>query len=126
MDVIDNTNVPQSTTASATSAVGNNTKQVQRRDAFLLAIHQETNEVRKLSQECILLLAASRGYFDEVVLANGKEMAAGTLAGRDVLEGLLEYVENETSEIVQSIDETLDLSLDERNVLEEAIAAYFK
>jgi len=126
MDVIDNTNVRQSTTASATSVVGNNTKQVQRRDAFLLAIHQETNEVRKLSQECILLLAASRGYFDEVVLANGKEMAAGTLAGRDVLEGLLEYVENETSEIVQSIDETLDLSVDERNVLEEAIAAYFK
>ena len=60
-------------TATASSIVGNK-KQVQRRDAFLLAMHQESNQRRKLSHECISLLA-SRRHLDAV-------LAEGGLAGQ--------------------------------------------
>ena len=42
------------------------------------------------------------------------------------MEALLTHVEERAGEIVNSIDTTLDLSLDERNVLEEAIKEYFE
>ena len=119
MDMLDSKS--SSSTLTPTSGAGNS-KQVQRRDAFLLAMHQEPNEVRTLSQECIALLAASRGHLDGT-LANGG--MPGTVAGKEAMEGLLNFVENENAEITRSIDETLDLSLDERAVLEGAIEAYF-
>jgi F0F1-type ATP synthase alpha subunit len=102
--------------------VGKNLKQAQRRDAFLLAMHQEPNEGRKLSQECVLLLAASRGHLDAVIADGGMP---GTMKGKETLAGMLQYLQNEAREIMQSIDETLDLSFDERNVLDEAIQEYF-
>ena len=52
MDVL---NSNGSSNASPSSTAGDITKQVKRRDAFLLAMHQEPKEVRKLSQECIAL-----------------------------------------------------------------------
>ena len=58
------------------------------------------------------------------VLARGG--IPGTMEGRDAMEGLLTHVEERAGEIVKSIDTTLDLSLDERNVLEEAIKEYFE
>jgi F-type H+-transporting ATPase subunit alpha len=101
-----------------------NARQVRRRDAFLLAMHQEVHEGRKLSHECTLLLAASRGHLDDVLAKGGK---AGTSLGRDMIEGLLEYVTNETEtgEIIRSIDKTLELSLEGRDLLENAIVSYF-
>jgi len=123
MDVI----VPSSSAASASSlssaASGDVGKQVLRRDAFLLAMHQRPNEVRKLSQECIALLAASKGYLDGVLARGGMP---GTMEGRNAMEALLTHVEEREGEIVKSIDTTLDLSLDERNVLEEVIKEYFE
>jgi len=119
MDVMDSS--ASSSALSATSAVGD-TKAVRRRDAFLLAMHQEPKEMRKLSQECIALLAASRGHLDGVIAKGGM---AGTSKGKEAMEGMLEYVGKEAGEIVQSIDLTLDLALDERNVLDEAIESYF-
>lgn len=102
----------------------NNARQVRRRDAFLLAMHQEVHEGRKLSHECTLLLAAYRGHLDGVLAKGGK---AGTSMGREMIDGLLEYVTNdtETGEIIRSIDETLDLSLEGRDLLENAIVSYF-
>ena len=100
----------------------NNAKQVLRRDAFLLAMHQEANEGRKLSQECVVLLVASRGHQD-VVLAKGR--VAGMSGGRKAIEGMLAYVDNEAGDIIRSIDVTLDLNSDDKNALEEAIKAYF-
>lgn len=101
---------------------GKNLKQEQRRDAFLLAMHQEPNEGRKLSQECVLLLAASRGHLDAVIADGGMP---GSVKGKEALAGMLQYLHNEAGEIMQSIDDTLDLSFDERNVLDEAIQEYF-
>ena len=114
MDVI----VPSWSTSSAASPSSSTAS-----GDFLLAMHQRPNEVRKLSQECIALLAASKGYLDGV-LARGD--IPGTMEGRDAMEALLTHVEERAGEIVKSIDTTLDLSLDERNVLEEAIIEYFE
>jgi F-type H+-transporting ATPase subunit alpha len=123
---------PNTVSSSSSSSKGiagieednDNTRQVRRRDAFLLAMHQEVHEGRKLSHECTLLLAASRGHLDGVLAKGGK---AGTSMGRKMIEGLLEYVTNETQtgEIIRSIDETLDLSSEGRDLLENAIVVYF-
>ncbi len=109
-------------TPNSIVGAGKNSKQAQRRDAFLLAMHQELNEGRKLSEECVALLAASHGHFDAVIADGGMP---GTLKGKEALAGMLEHVQNEAGEIMQSIDETLDLSFEERNILDEAIKEYF-
>ena len=106
----------------ASSRSAGDARQVRRRDAFLLAMHQESNEGRKLSDECAVLLAASRGHLDGVLVDGGK---AGTSRGREAIEGMLEYVGNEAGGIIRSIDDTLDLSPEDRNALEEIIKAYF-
>ena len=113
MDVMD--------TATASSIVGNK-KQVQRRDAFLLAMHQESNQRRKLSHECIALLAASRGHLDAVLAEGG---LAGTDKGREAIDGLIDFVESNASGVVTEIESSLDLSSEGRGLLEDAIASYF-
>eukprot|EP00574_Skeletonema_japonicum_P004603 CAMPEP_0201722754 /NCGR_PEP_ID=MMETSP0593-20130828/7005_1 /ASSEMBLY_ACC=CAM_ASM_000672 /TAXON_ID=267983 /ORGANISM="Skeletonema japonicum, Strain CCMP2506" /LENGTH=844 /DNA_ID=CAMNT_0048213739 /DNA_START=213 /DNA_END=2744 /DNA_ORIENTATION=+ len=113
MDVMD--------TATTSSIVGNK-KQVQRRDAFLLAMHQESNQRRKLSHECIALLAASRGHLDAVLAEGG---LAGTDQGREAIDGLIEYVESNASGAVTEIESSLDLSNEGKSLLEDAIASYF-
>ena len=106
----------------ASSRSAGDARQVRRRDAFLLAMHQESNEGRKLSDECAVLLAASRGHLDGVLADGGK---AGTSRGREAIEGMLEYIGNEAGGIIRSIDDTLDLSPEDRNALEETIKAFF-
>jgi len=106
LDIMD-TSLSTSTLPGA--SVEGDVRQVQRRDAYLLAMKQSTDEARKLSEECIALLAASQGYLD----------------GQTTMGGLMAHVEREVPEIVDSIDTTLDLSLDERSELEKSIKGYF-
>ena len=106
MDLMDSS---LSTSTLPGASVEGDVRQVQRRDAYLLAMNQRTDEARKLSEECVALLAASQGYLD----------------GQTTMGGLMAHVENEAPEIVNSIDTTLDLSLDERSELEKAIKGYF-
>lgn len=116
---------PDSSSSSPGSMGGggdDNSRQVRRRDAFLLAMYQEVHEGRKLSDECTLLLAASRGHLDSVLAEGGM---AGTLMGQETIKRMLEYVRIEAGEITHSIDETLDLSSEGRSALEDAIIAYF-
>merc|ERR1719183_2126595 len=61
MDVMD-TSLSTSTLPGA--SIEGDFRQVQRRDAYLLAMNQRTDEARKLSEECVALLAASQGYLD--------------------------------------------------------------
>ena len=113
---------PSGGASSSSGPVGEkNSKQVRRRDAFLLAMHQKSNEGRKLSTECLVLLAASRGHLDTVLAKGGM---AGTSKGKEAIEGMLEYVCNEAGEIMRSIDETLELSSDDMSTLEELIKTY--
>ena len=113
MDVMD---------SATASAIAGNQKQVQRRDAFLLAMHQEPNERRTLSQECVALLAASRGDLDAILADGG---LAGTDKGRDTIEGLFQFVESNASEVVAEIENTLDLTSEGRSVLEDTISSHF-
>ena len=119
MDVLE---ASASAAAAPASATVDATKQVRRRDAFLLAMQQEPSEVRRLSQECVSLLAAARGHLDGVLAAGGK---AGTLKGKEAMDGMLDFVEKEAGAVMRSVDETLDLSSEERVVLEELLASYF-
>jgi F0F1-type ATP synthase alpha subunit len=119
MDVMES----KSTTATTGgAAIVGNKKQVQRRDAFLLAMHQESNEMRKLSHECTALLAASRGHLDAVLAKGG---LAGTAEGRQAIDGLIDFVEQNASGVVTEIDSTLDMSVEGRSTLEDAITSYF-
>jgi F0F1-type ATP synthase alpha subunit len=108
---------------SASSQSAGDARQMRRRDAFMLAMHQESNEGRKLCEECTVLLAASRGHLDGVLADGGK---AGTSRGREAIEGMLKHVGNEAGGIMRSIDNMLDLSRNDRNALEETIKAYYK
>jgi hypothetical protein len=85
-------------------------------------MHQEPNESRKLSHECIALLAAARGQLDGVLQEGGK---AGTPEGKDAIDGLMAFIEKKVGEVVNEIDTTLDLSLEGRHTLENAIENYF-
>jgi F0F1-type ATP synthase alpha subunit len=85
-------------------------------------MHQKPNQSRKLSQECISLIAASRGYLDNVLREGGK---AGTPKGKEVIDGLLEYVEREAGDVTKVIDETLEMSLESMALIESSIQAYF-
>ena len=108
--------------SSASSQSAGDARQMRRRDAFMLAMHQESNEGRKLCDECAVLLAASRGHLDGVLADGGK---AGTSRGREAIEGMLKHVGNEAGGIMRSIDNMLDLSRDDRNALKETIKAYY-
>lgn len=121
MDVMESKSTTSTATTGGAAIVGNK-KQVQRRDAFLLAMHQESNEMRKLSHECIALLAASRGHLDAVLAKGG---LAGTVEGRQAIDGLIDFVEKNASGVVTEIDSTLDMSIEARSVLEDAITSYF-
>eukprot|EP00804_Cyclotella_cryptica_P014713 CCRYP_020186-RA/>CCRYP_020186-RA protein AED:0.12 eAED:0.12 QI:108/1/1/1/1/1/3/2977/774 len=98
------------------------TKQVLRQEAFLLAMHQGPNQTRKLSQECISLIAASRGYLDKVIQEGSK---AGTPKGIEVMDRLMEYVESKASDAIATIDTSLEMSLEHMALIENAIETYF-
>jgi len=120
MDVLDSSAL--SSSAVSTSAAEDAAKQVLRRDAFLLAMHQDASEVRRLSQECVLLFAAARGYLDGVLALGGE---AGTQKGQKTIERMLNFAEEEIGSIMLSIDETLDLSLEHSAALEGMLSTYF-
>ena len=98
------------------------TKQVLRQDAYLLAMHQTPEQTRKLSQECVCLIAASRGYFDKVLQEGGK---AGTSKGQEIVNGMMEFVESRANDALIAIDESLEMSLEDLATIENAIEAYF-
>jgi flagellar biosynthesis/type III secretory pathway protein FliH len=106
---------------SAINAPGD-TKQLLRQEAFLLAMHQSSDEKRKLSQECVSLIAASRGYFDKILQEGHK---AGTSKGQDVVNGLLKHVELQVGDTIAAIDDSLEMSLEDMALIENAIEGYF-
>ena len=98
-------------------------KQLRKRSAWLLAMHQEPgNGGRTLSESCVALLAASTGALDGTIDDGG---LAGTELGSKVMEGLLEHVKTVAPDAVNEIDETLDISPAGRAVLVEAIDSFF-
>lgn len=96
-------------------------KQLLKRDAYLLAMHQESGEVRSLSENCVALLASSLGLLDETIKQGGK---AGTKLGQERIEELLKHVWQSSPKIMEEIDQTLDISSTARSELETVIKEY--
>ena len=93
-------------------------KQIARREALLLAMYQESGSGgRRLSESCVLLLAASEGKLDGV--------QAGSDEGKELTEKLLSYMNESIPEDMQSIDSTFDMDADTRGRLKKSIDDFF-
>ena len=90
---------------------------------WLLAMHQpSTGGVRKLSESCTALLAASKGYLGGS-LDDGA--VAGTRAGDELMAGLLEHVKSTAVDALAMVDSTHDMTEENQEAIEAAIKSYF-
>jgi F0F1-type ATP synthase alpha subunit len=98
-------------------------KQIRRQRALLLAMHQRPGQMgRRLSESCVLLLAAKEGYFDNAV-ENG--VLGGTDPATKLVEELLAHVKASSASSLTQINETLDLSQDARLEIFSSISSFF-
>jgi F-type H+-transporting ATPase subunit alpha len=105
--------------------VGTNASKNQARNAlaWLLAMHQPSSRgARKLSESCVAMLAASKGYLRDSV---DKGAVAGTTAGDEVISGLLDHVTRTASEAMHAIDQTNDLTEENQQAIEKSIQSFF-
>lgn len=99
-------------------------KQIRRQKAFLLAMHQVSGTGgRTLSESCAALMAAFNGYLDEAV-ENGA--LAGTEKGEATIQGLLQHLQSSVPDLMREIDESLDLSENNKKALAESIESFMR
>jgi F0F1-type ATP synthase alpha subunit len=97
-------------------------KQILKKKAYLLAMHQENGEQRALSENCVTLLAATMRVLDDTINEGG---TAGTELGRDTITKLIDHVQKTAPTAMSDIDASLDLTDSTREELEKAIEEYF-
>jgi hypothetical protein len=68
------------------------------------------------------MLAASKGYLRDSV---DKGAVAGTIAGDEVISGLLDHVTRTASEAMYAIDQTNDLTEENQQAIEKSIQSFF-
>jgi len=84
--------------------VGSNVeKQLLKRDSYLLAMTQNSGQVRRLSENCVLLLAASMGSLNTVVRGNDASK-------QEYIQGLIQHVEAQFPAVMTDIDTNMDIS----------------
>lgn len=89
-------------------------KEIQRKNAWLLAMHQDPGHVRTLSEECVALLAVKLGVLDGI-------------SEERTVEKMIRHVWEEAGDEMKIIDDTLDfISSEGRSKLEVAIQSYFQ
>jgi len=93
-------------------------KQLLKKNEYLLAMHQEMEEGRTLSENCVCLLAASLGSFSDTVRQGG---TAGTELGQSVVKGLIGHAWQYVPDAMLEIDNSLDLTPSVRSKLEDMI-----
>jgi F0F1-type ATP synthase alpha subunit len=98
-------------------------KQYRRQQAILLAMHQPTGSGgRRLSESCIVLLAARLGHLDESIdqgiLPSSPEAAA-------LIQALLDHVNRLAAGVMDDIDDSMDVSDEAYTVLAESISSFF-
>ena len=98
-------------------------RQIRRRDSWMLAMQQDIGERRPLSENAVVLLAASIGALDEVVRAGGK---AGTTEGAKTIQKLIADVKATVPDAMEEIDRSLDLTDEVKDKLEVAINRHFE
>jgi F0F1-type ATP synthase, alpha subunit len=97
-------------------------KQIMKKKAYLLAMHQEPGEERTLSENCVAMMAASMRLLDGTI-RDGH--VAGTKDGQATVRALIEHVSEVAPDAMAEIDTTLDMSQSVKKVLETAIQEYF-
>lgn len=97
-------------------------KQIMKKKAYLLAMHQEPGEVRTLSENCVALMAASMRLLDSTILQGG---VAGTKEGQETINGLIQHLHKVAPDVMAEIDTSLDMNPSVREVLETSIKEYF-
>jgi F0F1-type ATP synthase alpha subunit len=101
------------------SAIGANVdKQLLKRDAYLSAMKQNSGEVRRLSENSVLLLAASIGGLDSVAQKDKPTTV------QEYIVGLLRHVETQLPTIMSNIDVNMDATPSELEELRNAILQY--
>ena len=101
------------------SAIGANVdKQLLKRDAYLLAMKQNSGEVRRLCENSVLLLAASIGGLDSVAQKDKSTIV------QEYIVGLLQHVETQLPTIMSNIDVNMDATPSELDELRKAILQY--
>lgn len=99
-------------------------RQIQRREALLLAMYQPSGSGgRRLSESCVALLAAQEGHLDAAVRSG---LISGTKEGEAVVQGLLDHVLRNAAAAMADIDSSLDLSTGTRDELTRAVRSYFE
>jgi F-type H+-transporting ATPase subunit alpha len=98
-------------------------KQLRTAQAWLLAMHQPSaSDARKLSESCVVMLAASSGAFNDS-LDNG--IVPGSPEGEVLVRDLLHHISSKVPDAMNEIDSTLDFSSDTKEVLIQAVRSYF-
>ena len=105
--------------AEATTA---SMKQIRKRNAWLLAMHQEEGDGgRTLAESCVVLLAAANGLLDDTIDAGA---LAGTEDGQAVVSQLLDHVKSRAPGAMEAINESLDIGPEARSEIEEAMDSF--
>jgi F0F1-type ATP synthase alpha subunit len=98
-------------------------KQMRAASAWLLAMHQPSaSGARKLSESCIVLLAAAKGHLDDSVDSG---INAGTPEGTKLVQQLVDHVSSVAPAAMEEIDSSEDISDGTKGVVEDAIKSYF-
>lgn len=97
-------------------------KQIMKKKAYLLAMHQGPGEERTLSENCVAMMAASMRFLDSAI---GEGHVAGTKEGQATVQALIEHVRKVAPDTMAEIDTILDMSPSVKKVLETVIQEYF-
>ncbi len=97
-------------------------KQILKKQAYLLAMHQDVGEERALSENCVVLMAASLRVLDCVIEEGG---TAGTELGKSTIRNLIDHVREKAPAAMSDIDGSLDVSDSTREEIETVIKDYF-
>jgi F-type H+-transporting ATPase subunit alpha len=113
----------QASSMDGADDTGATRRQVRRKDALLLAMHQPPGSGgRRLSESCVALLAAQEGYLDEAAASGAR---AGSEEGARLVQALLDHVMRNAAAAMAEVDSTLDMSSGARDELAEAIRSFF-
>eukprot|EP00536_Pseudo-nitzschia_multiseries_P002829 jgi/Psemu1/322729/estExt_fgenesh1_pg.C_390035 len=97
-------------------------KQMRGAQAWLLAMHQPpASGVRKLSESCVVLLAAASGALDDSIDSG---VLAGSEEGSRLIQGLLDHVNKSVPGSMEEIDTALDFTDEGKRLIEDAIKSY--
>jgi F0F1-type ATP synthase alpha subunit len=100
--------------------------QNRKQQSLLLAMHQESTGdnimPRRLSESCIVLLAAQKGLLNKFI--DNDNVKPGTEQGTRLINDMLQSVNNDIPHILTNIDKTLDITEEEQDSIIQSIKSF--